>query len=81
MTNWLFWIGVVVTGLGAFLLSPLADFLPVDFWGMLMGVFGSNRPSQFFRVVPSENSNVLEFALLGVGLVLVAASYYFKEAR
>lgn len=48
---------------------------------MLKGFFGSNRSSQYFRVVPSENSNVLEFALLGVGLVLVAASYYFKEAR
>lgn len=81
MADCLFRIGVLVTVIGAILLSPLSDFLPVDFWGWLRGLFQSDRSSEYLRVVPTQNSNLLEYVLIGVGLVLVATSYYLREHK
>jgi hypothetical protein len=81
MSDWLFWVGVVVAGFGAFLLSPLADFLPVELWDSLKAFFQGDSSHRYLRAVPGESSRMLEFILVGVGLALVAIGYYLRESK
>jgi hypothetical protein len=83
MADWLIGIGVVVAGLGAFLLSPLAGFLPVDLWGTLKAFFLWNSTSTgWIAYEPKvKGPPVFEFILIGLGLILVATGYYRREPK
>lgn len=80
VANILFWIGVAIAALGAILLSPIADLLPVGFWASLKNHFQSDG-SQFMRVVPTENDSSFTYILIGLGIVLVIVSYIFKASK
>lgn len=81
MSSCILRFGIVFVAMGLALLSPLADFVPLDFWAKLQGPLSGEAPSQqdYVRVVPAEESRIVEVALLGVGLVLVAAASYFRS--
>lgn len=78
--KWIFWIGIVLSVTGLLLLSPLADFLPVDPWIQLKQLLagGNRQPHAYLRAVPGEPSKVVELVILAVGVVMVAAALYFK---
>lgn len=80
-TNWLFWIGLVIAGIGIALLTPLANYLPVDFLGVLQGIFGGDGPARYVRIVPGKDSSLPAYILLGAGTVLVALSYFLKASK
>jgi hypothetical protein len=84
MSLWTLRIGFALAILGLALLSPLGDLLPVDFWWSLKGWFKSEptpTSAAFFRVVPGEQSRVVEFALIGIGSALVGASLYLRRRK
>jgi len=80
MADWLFWAGVVAA-VGAFLLSPLADFLPIDLWPSITSLFQGGEPHKYWRVIPAQHSSLYKFVVLGIGLVLIAAGYYLREGK
>lgn len=81
--QWLFWIGVACVVTGLLLLSPLADFLPIDLWVQLKQLFvGGEAPHHaYLRVVPGDPSRVVEFVILGVGAVMIATSLFLKTNK
>jgi hypothetical protein len=81
MASWLFKVGIFIAAIGVFLLSPLTDFLPVDFWNSLINFFLPNRPHVYWRIVPTQDSNVFELVLLGIGLALIIISFYLRNRR
>jgi hypothetical protein len=82
MSYWTLRIGLAFIAVGLLLLSPAADFLPVDFWLWVKSLFlpGSSSSSEhvYMRVVPGQPSRLFEFVLIGVGFLLVAAALYFR---
>jgi hypothetical protein len=84
MSLWMLRIGIALAVVGLVLLSPLGDLLPVNFWPSLKSLFKSGYlPADpvFYRVVPGEQSRVVEFALIGLGLALVCASLYVRNRK
>ena len=84
MSLWTLRIGFALTIVGLALLSPLGDLLPVNFWPSLKSLFRSGAmPAEpaFYRVVPGEQSRIVEFALIGIGLMLVGASLYVRHRK
>ncbi|NUZ05349.1 hypothetical protein [Piscinibacter koreensis] len=59
------YLGGFMVAMALFLLSPLADFLPVD----LLTTSGSGS-SGYVRIVPAEPDNTLAFLFLCAGIVL-----------
>ena len=82
MSYWTLRVGLVLTGLGLLLLSPIADYLPVDLWSKLSPASrGSSPQLEYFRMVRGEQSFLLEGALVGVGLLLVAITPCLRPAK
>jgi hypothetical protein len=75
MISWLIAIGTVLAVIGLLLLSPLADFLPVDWWSL------STRKDVGYRVVPVPKSYVLELSLIGIGLALIGVGLRLKSSK
>ncbi|WP_395010244.1 hypothetical protein [Undibacterium sp.] len=65
------------------MLSPIADLLPVDFWGVVQNLFSSNSASSstYYRIVPSESSQFFEFTTIGIGLLMVLIAWYVGSKR
>jgi hypothetical protein len=80
MIRWTLRIGVAFIAAGLFLLSPVADFLPVDLWPWVQDLF-SETPSQYayLRVESGPVGRIVEFSLMGIGLALVAAALYLRS--
>lgn len=57
--------------LGAFLLSPLADVLPVDLLGAVASLFGSGSGHVYFRVVPEQPGHLSIFVVVGIVLMAI----------
>ena len=84
MSYWALRIGLTLIVIGLILLSPIGDFLPVDFWPRLKNFFFPDPLSSkdfVFRFVPGEQSRTLEFALIGVGILFVASALYFGPKK
>ncbi|MFZ6749044.1 hypothetical protein [Undibacterium sp. Ren11W] len=84
MSLWTLRIGIALAIVGLALLSPLGDFLPINFWPSLESLFKSgSRPTDplFYQVVPGEQSKALEFGLVVIGLALVGASLYVRHRK
>jgi hypothetical protein len=70
MSRWLIRIGVFCLALGALLMSPLADLMPVD----ASAFFSQSMTSGHFRAVPTgENWGYGGNTLVVVGSVLLCA--------
>jgi uncharacterized membrane protein YphA (DoxX/SURF4 family) len=66
--------------LGAILIPPLSDFLPVDSAGWLASLTGQGTPPGYFRVAPADShGEVMGGVLLLIGLVLLAAGWILKR--
>ena len=83
MRNWILRIGLVLIAIGMILLSPIADLLPVDFWGEVQNLFSSDSASSstYYRIVPSESSQFFEFTIIGIGLLMVLIALYFGPKK
>ncbi len=80
MSYWTLRIGFALIAIGLLLLSPAAEFMSVDLWLWAKRLFlPASSQHVYLRVVPGEPSRVFEFALVSVGLLLVAASLYFRQ--
>lgn len=79
MYKWLIWLGYVLLALGAALLTPLADLLPVEFLPYLSGDFARSG-THYFRVAPSSSSapSFLAVALLAMGAAVAAIGWLFR---
>jgi hypothetical protein len=77
----LFIAGIVVSVVALFLLSPLADYLPIDLIPRLGQLLtgGGSASNYYHRVVPGEVSRVPELAALGAGFVLILLSFFLKK--
>jgi hypothetical protein len=66
-------LGIILIVLTLALLSPLADFLPVDLWQSVKNLFeGVDSQTTYLKVVPSEsNFDVFLFVLLAVGIGMI----------
>lgn len=60
--TWLVRVGYALMTVGALLLLPLGELLPVDLFG---------GPHHYYRVVPTEHNWVMEASLIGFGMLLV----------
>jgi len=78
MGDWLIKIGAVMAIVGAFLLSPLTALFPMDLWRSINELFQPVPSADFARLVPIEESGMLEVILFGTGLVLMVIGYYLK---
>jgi hypothetical protein len=80
MNDWILRIGLAFIAVGLVLLSPLTDFLPVDFWQRARSLFSSDPSSEhpYYRVVPGQPSRAIEFVLIGVGLLFVVVSLLLR---
>lgn len=76
MHKWLIWFGYALVALGAALLSPIDDLLPVEFLPYLSGDFARSERG-YLRVVPAGNSTLsfLAFVLLATGAVALATEW------
>jgi uncharacterized membrane-anchored protein len=80
LARWLLRIGCGMLVLGAILISPLSDFLPVESAGWLASLAGQGTRPGYFRVVPADgNAEVMGGVLLLIGLVLLAAGWILKR--
>ncbi len=77
MSHWTLRIGYALVAVGLLLLSPVADFLPVDLWLWVEHLL-SESPSQhaYLRVAHGSSGRGVEFSLIGIGLALVASALY-----
>lgn len=82
MSNGTLKIGVACVVLGLLLLAG-DNFLPVDLWPSLNRLFlgTSQAKHSYLRVVPAENSELFELALIGVGVLLVGLSVHFRKKQ
>ena len=81
MNKWLQFSGIVLIVIGLFFLSPLADMLPIDMWGAVNRFLrGGERPT-YFRVVPTEQSFLLPWFLIGMGLTALIFSWLLANRR
>jgi len=73
MLKWMKWIGYALIALGAALLSPIADYLPVDIEPLLTGDFASLGSPPYFRVAPGASgaAHVVSLGALLAGAALV----------
>lgn len=83
MSYWAIRIGIAFIILGGILLSPISDFLPVDFWVRLQSIFfpSSSSTRGYLRVVPLEPNNTLELTLIGLGLLLIAIGLFLRHKK
>ena len=84
MSLWTLRLGIALAVIGLALLSPLGDLLPVSFWPSLNSLLKSGAlPAEplFYRVVPGEQSKVVEFMLVGIGLALAGTSLYVRRRK
>lgn len=77
-SQWLFWAGIVCFIIGLVLLSPLADFLPVDLWDKLKQLLMGNQTPDpiYLRVVRGNTSRTIEFFILIAGVALMVISLF-----
>jgi hypothetical protein len=66
MRYWILRIGIALVAIGAILLSPIADFLPVDFWGEVQNLFSSTpeNPSNYYRLESSKSNHLVDFSII-----------------
>ncbi len=81
MLKWVEGVGYALIILGGALLSPLADFLPLDFAPLLTGNFASNGSSHYFRLVrgASGAAYVIPLGVLLAGTVLVVLARFIRH--
>jgi hypothetical protein len=82
MLNALMAIGIGFVILGAFLLSPAADFLPISIIEYLESVFLKTSPNNYYRIVVSDDSTaILPIAYLIFGGLLIYVVLINKEGK
>jgi len=66
-------LGYCFLFIGAVLMSPLPDLLPVETWGWLKGMISQRESPPYYRVVPAEDNWAVVWAaaLMAVGLLLI----------
>jgi hypothetical protein len=80
LSRWTLRIGLALIAAALLLLSPVPDFLPVGLWGCVKDLF-SESPAQhaYVRVVRSSSSRIVEFSLMGIGILFVAVALYLRS--
>ena len=77
MSRWLVWIGCGLVGIG--LVPTLADYLPVDLWGLLTDPAEWLRPGPH-RIIPVDAGVYFPSdAFIGIGLVMLIAAFVSKR--
>ncbi len=80
MARWLKRIGLTLGLFGTLWLSPLTDYLPVNLLPLLIGLFDSEQPHVYYRVVPATAAdNTLPLALLLAGAGLWLSGHYLYQ--
>jgi hypothetical protein len=70
VSRWAVSVGVALLVLGAVLLSPLADFLPIELW-VAPGKGTGSTGHTFFRVVPEQTDHVSLVVVAGAVSIAV----------
>ena len=65
MSKWTTRIGYFLIVVGLAMLTPIGDFVPVDFW------HSPGNDSAYLKVVPVSRTHETEIVLIGIGLVLI----------
>lgn len=81
MDNWLIIIGIAMIAIGLGLLTPLYDYVPIDFWANIKNLFGLGPPVKGGKIYVVERSLVGEFSLVGVGIVVLAIGIFLKLSK
>lgn len=69
------WFGCALLAIGLALLSPLADFLPVELVPYLNGNFTHTNGHMYLRVVPDSFPNLLAIGLVSGGALVVVVAW------
>lgn len=80
MAMWIFRAELVIAGAGIFLMSPLADLLPVDLWLWVKELFQPEGMHLFMRVMPGAGSSVVEYSLIAVGIAMVLVGHFLRKS-
>ena len=82
MNKWLTTIGIALLVISVALVTPLKDYLPVDFWQTLSGAMGSGSgtKNEYYKVVPTTEaqSNIHIYVLITLGIIFVGLGMVFK---
>jgi hypothetical protein len=94
MRYWILRIGIVLIAIGVILLSPIADLLPINFWGEVKSLFSSDsaKASNYYRLVPTTSNQLTDFSfiesgqligvtILGLGLILFTIGLLLRPKK
>lgn len=77
MWRWLVWIGCITIVIG--LVPTLADYLPVDLWGLVTDPLGRWHGDRH-RIIPVESGVYFPSdVFVGIGLVVLIAGFVSKR--
>jgi hypothetical protein len=77
MSRWFVWIGCGLVGIG--LVPTLADYLPVDMWGLVKDPV-SRMHGDRHRIIPVESGVYFPSdVFVGIGLVVLIAAFVLKR--
>ena len=84
MNKWLTRIGITLIVIALVLVSPLMDFVPVD-WRLLLvdavdSILGKEQKHVYFKLVATEkeSNNFYIYALITIGIILLAFGKFYK---
>ena len=74
-------LGRFLVASGLLMLSPFADFLPVDLWPKVVQLFSAGD-SNYIKIVPSSGTNFFPyvFILLGAIFLFIGFKIQVKKA-
>lgn len=85
MNKWLTSIGVTLLIIAVILISPLSDYLPIDFWGTLNrainNILSSESKHVYYKVVPTteESRNIHIYVLVALGVIFVVLGKVYTQ--
>ena len=80
MANRIIIIGVVLVVVGVGLLSPLYDYLPIDFWESIKAMLGLRPPLEGGKIIEVERNVSGEFSSISMGIILILIGVYLKSS-
>jgi hypothetical protein len=83
---WTLRIGITLIVIGVFFLSPIADYLPIDFLPRLVSSigFGGSQASPnvaYLRVIPKVRLPVIELSLIAIGTLFVSIALFGRSKK
>lgn len=78
MATWLVKIGIALIVIGVGLLTPLYDYMPIQFWDGIKAIIGLGPPLKGGKIIEVERNLEGEFGSIGIGFILVSIGFFIR---